>query len=275
MNIKETAQTNNSEEDKASINPVDTGDNAGASEENEVQFDDGVPTGEDENKNNEPMETQPKPKAAQQPTKQQQPQKTNADFARERRKAEQEKALRKARYDAIMEALDGVNPYTDEKMVDGTDVEEYLLMRQIEKSGKDPVADYSKFVKGQKKEQIKQQEELSSQKEWIENDKQDFSSKHPDVNLDNLLQDDLFKNFALGKVGKFSMDKIYTDYMAFQAKFEEQARDRASQILANSSATPGELAKNSTPSQQKSFSDMSSSEINDIIERVKRGEKIK
>lgn len=199
------------------------------------------------------------------------PQKTNADYARERRKAEQEKAIKKARYDAIIEALNGENPYTHEKMEDNADVDEYLTMKEIEKSGKDPIADYSKFLKTKVKEQEKAQQAESSQKEWIAKDRQEFASKHPDVNLDELLDDELFRTFALGKAGKYSMDKIYNDFQTFQQKAEERARDRAAQILANNAATPGKLSTQ-TPPQQKSVSEMSRTEFEQFVEKVKRGE---
>ena len=199
------------------------------------------------------------------------PQKTNADYARERRKAEQEKAIKKARYDAIIEALNGENPYTHEKMEDDADVDEYLTMKEIEKSGKDPIADYSKFLKTKVKEQEKAQQAESSQKEWIAKDRQDFASKHPDVNLDELLDDELFRTFALGKAGKYSMDKIYNDFQSFQQKAEERARDRAAQILANNAATPGKLSTQ-TPPPQKSVSEMSRTEFEQFVEKVKRGE---
>ena len=199
------------------------------------------------------------------------PQKTNADYARERRKAEQERAIKKARNDAIIEALNGENPYTHEKMEDEADIEEYLTMKEIEKSGNDPIKDYSKFLKTKVKEHEKAQQAESSQKEWIAKDREDFASKHPDINLDELLDDELFRTFALGKAGKYSMDKIYTSFQSFLQKSEERARDRAAQILANNAATPGKLSTQAPP-PQKSVSDMSKAEFEQMIEKVKRGE---
>ena len=200
-------------------------------------------------------------------------QKTNADYARERRKAEQEKALKQERYKTIIEVLNGENPYTHEKLEDDADVEEYLNMKEIEKSGKDPVADYSKYLKTKAKEQAKQDEVERGQKEWIANDRKDFVSKHPDVDLNDLLADELFVTFATGKVGKISMDKIYADYNAFLTKSEERARDRAAQVLANSAASPGKLSNQSQP-PPKRVSEMSKGEIENLVERAKRGEKI-
>ena len=199
--------------------------------------------------------------------------KTNADYARERRKAEQEKAVKKARYDAIIEALDGENPYTHEKIEDDQDVEEYLTMKQIAKEGKDPIADYPKFIKNKAKEQEKARQTESSQKEWIAKDREDFAAKHPDVKLEDLLDDDLFRSFAVGKVGKYSMDKIYSDYNNFLTKSEERAKERAAQILANNASSPGGV-NDQTPPATKHISEMSSKEFGDLQDRVRRGEKI-
>lgn len=202
------------------------------------------------------------------------PQKTNADFARERRKAEQEKAIKKARIEATIEALNGENPYTHEKMEDEADVQEYLTMREIEKSGKDPIADYSRFVKQKTKEEARQAEVKSSQEEWLNKDRADFITKHPNVNLEDLLTNEDFRTFATGKAGVIPLDKIYTDYNSFISKIEERARDRAAQVLANTSATPGKLSTNNSPPPAKSYKDMSSAEFEKVVERVKRGERI-
>ena len=261
--IEKSAETT-IEEEKPAVN----GASEDADTSNDAEFTDTVD--EESGEEKKPVkETSEKPQGNDKvDTK---PQKTNADYARERRKAEQEKAIKKARYDAIIEALNGENPYTHEKMEDNADVEEYLTMKEIEKSGKDPIADYSKFLKTKVKEQERVQQAESSQKEWIARDREDFASKHPDVNLNELLDDELFRTFALGKAGKYSMDKIYTDFQTFQQKSEERARDRAAQILANNAATPGKLSTQAPP-QQKSVSEMSRAEFEQFAEKVKRGE---
>lgn len=203
----------------------------------------------------------------------QKPQKTNADYARERRKQEQEALIKKTRYDAIIEALNGVNPYTKEKMEDSQDVEEYLNMKQIEKSGKDPVWDYSKFLKEKAKEQQKYDLEKQEEQKWVENDRKNFKEKYPDVNLNELVSDDMFRTFANGKVGKMSMEKIYSDYQTFVTLSEERAKNRTAQLLANNASTPGKLS-NETTSPKMNYNEMSSAEFEKIVERVKRGERI-
>lgn len=252
------------------VKPIVDGASEVADTSNDAEFTDTVD--EENNEQKPPVPTKDDANKTQNDKKpEQKPQKTNADYARERRKAEQEKAIKKARNDAIIDALNGENPYTHEKMVDEADIEEYLTMKEIDKLGKDPIADYSKFLKTKAKEQEKVQQAESSQKEWIAKDRQDFASKHPDINLDELLDDELFRTFALGKAGKYSMDKIYTDFQTFQQKSEERARDRAAQILANNAATPGKLSTQAPP-PQKSVSDMSKAEFEQMVEKVKRGE---
>ena len=67
----------------------------------------------------------------------------NSENARRRREAERQAELKKVeaetREKAIIEVLNGKNPFTNEPMKDHADVEEYLLMKEIEKNGGDPV----------------------------------------------------------------------------------------------------------------------------------------
>lgn len=266
--IKEqSAQTTEAEAEKA----LDTGASEIADTSNDVEFTDSDDNSANDSQDNKSTDKQEVNKSNDGvDTK---PQKTNADYARERRKQEQEAAIKKARNEAIIEALNGVNPYTQEKMEDEADIQEYLTMKEIEKNGGDPIADYSKHLKAKAKEQVRVSESEKSQKEWVQKDKADFATKHPDVKLEELLNDELFYTFAVGKVGKMSMDKIYTDYQSFVAKSEERARDRAAQLLANNAATPGKLT-NQPPAPPKSIQDMSKAEFESVVERVKRGEKI-
>ena len=124
---------------------AETTTNSGVSEiadtnENEKEFTD---SSEAENTTNDSQKTEIQVENVKQ--------KTNSDYARERRKAERERDLKRARFDAIKETLNGINPYTQEEIKDDYDMEEYLVMKEMEKQGKDPVYDYSKFLKDKKK----------------------------------------------------------------------------------------------------------------------------
>ena len=130
------------------------------------------------------------------------PQQDNSENARRRREAERQAELKKARYDAIKEAVDGVNPFTNQPIEDDIDVEEYLAMKEIKKQGGDPLTDYSKYHKDKQKEEAKIAEQKLKDEEWIQNDYKDFKSKHPEVNLEKLALDTAFMQFAEELVGK-------------------------------------------------------------------------
>lgn len=271
-NIEEkSAQTTETEAVTPEVGASEVADTS-----NDVQFSDTSTDGE-----NKDAQVNKMPEAQKTPEEsvntENKTQKTNSDYARERRKAEREAELNKVRNEtrtkSIIEALDGENPYTHEKMEDEADVQEYLTMKEIEKSGGDPIADYSKHLKAKAKEEARVSLTERTQKEWIQNDKQDFVSKHPDVNLNNLLDNEQFRLFADGKVGKMPMSKIYENYQTFITKNEESANEKVAQILANNAATPGQLTTNKeTP--QKDITKLSDAEFDELVERVKRGEKI-
>jgi hypothetical protein len=264
-NIEQSAET---------TEPVNT--EVGASEvadtSNDVEFSD-TPN-EDVNKaddGKQEPQTPSTPKESE--NKENKPQKTNSDYARERRKAEREAEIKKVRNEAIIETLGGENPYTHEKMEDEADVQEYLTMKEIEKSGKDPIADYSKYLKQRAKEQAKITQTETSRQEWIKNDKQNFETKYPDVKLNDLIDNEQFRLFASGKVGVMTMTKIYEDYQSFITRNEESAKEKVAQILANNAATPGQLTT-SKETPPKDINKMTKAEFDNLVERVKRGEKV-
>ena len=138
---------------------------------NEVKFTD------TSNEGQTPPKEEPKPNTKEQ----------NSENARRRREAERQRELQKAREDAIIETLGGKNPYTNEEMKDSTDVQEYLTMKEIEKNGGDPLADFSKFHKAKEKERIAEETKRTQEAEWFAKDREDFATKHPEVNIDALI----------------------------------------------------------------------------------------
>lgn len=176
----------------------------------------------------------------------------NSENARRRRENERQRELKEAREKAIIETLGGKNPFTGESMTDSFDVEEYLAMKEIEKNGGDPVGDYSKFTKNKLKQAETQKQEEQKQKEWFEKDREDFFLKYPDVEMANLLKDNAFKKFAIGKVGNQPMSQIYEDYQEVVSEYEKKSKQYASKLLANSKATPGSL-HNSNNSSNNGF----------------------
>lgn len=182
------------------------------------------------------------------------PQQDNSENARRRREAERQAELKKARYDAIKEAVDGVNPFTNQPIEDDIDVEEYLAMKEIKKQGGDPLTDYSKYHKDKQKEEARIAEQKLKDEEWIENDYKDFKSKHPEVNLEELALDTAFMQFAEELVGKKPMAEIYDSYQDLVSKIRKEENNAAARQVANAKATPGSLTSSETDSSNDFYS---------------------
>lgn len=165
----------------------------------------------------------------------------NREHARRRREAEKANLIRETREKAILEALDGRNPYTGEDMRDSADVEEYLAMKEIEKSGGDPISDYSKYRKQKERDARRAEEERLRTEAWYRDDRAAFVAKYPSVDLEALIADDGFRRYAKGKVGEVPLAEIYEDFTDLVGKYEERAKEMAAQRLANRNASPGAL----------------------------------
>ena len=226
-----TEQTNVEEKDNVQAN---SGLEQTTEEGNDFEFTDTHT--EEENKDEEPKSTESNKASKPVQTKEQ-----NSEFARIRREQERQRELSEARNKAIIEALDGKNPYTNEPMTDSVDVEEYLAMKEIEKKGGDPIADFSKVQKQKQKEEMAKTEKARSEEEWIKNDSEDFKSKHPEVDLGELINNEVFQKFAEGKVGTTPMAKIYENFVDFTKAYEKKAKMQAAQMVANKKASPGTL----------------------------------
>lgn len=177
-----------------------------------------------------------------QPAKEPQSKERNAEEARKRREAEKQEAIKKARMEAVLEATDGVNPFTGQPMKDAEDVEEYLTMRQIKKEGKDPVADYAAYAKEKARAQKAEQEQREQQNEKVRNDIAAFREAHPDVDVKTLFADEDFSDYAEGKLGSKPLTDIYAGYQKLVGKTRQEEQHKAAQALANSRATPGPAA---------------------------------
>lgn len=191
-------------------------------------------------------ESEPK-KAAEEDGKEreaeQRPPKGQRDANMAQRRREREAEMKKVREDAILQALGHKNPYTGEEMKDSADIEEFLMMQEVEKSGKDPVGDLSSFLK--EKERTKRREEQAAREEaeWFRADRSAFEQKYPNVSLQELVENPSFRMFAQGKVAKGTpLAGIYENYLAFTAEVEAAAERKAAQTIANAKASPGSLS---------------------------------
>ena len=151
-------------------------------------------------------------------------------------------------------------------------------MREIEKNGGDPLVDFSKFHKAKAKEKIAEESEKNKQAEWYAKDREDFLSKHPEVNLETLIQDKQFQLFAEGKVGNRPLSEIYEGFAGLVSEYEKKAKNIAKQTIANSKSSPGALSgtgdNNSGFYSKETVLKMSEKEIkdhyNDILSSMKK-----
>lgn len=209
----------------------------------------------------------------------------NAEFARKRREAEEAERIAKAKEDAKVEAIIqavGKNPYTNEEIKDAEDVAEYLAMKAIDSKGGDPIADYPKHLKEQKrvdkekKVEEKHIEDNGPTEEWLANDNKEFAQKHPEVkkeDLKKLFAEPSFQKFAEGKVGKIPMATIYDDYHALMSDFEKKAEEKQKRSEANGKASPGPLAGGGNPEPKyytnEQIKNMSPSEVRKNLTKIK------
>lgn len=181
---------------------------------------------------------------AEKPKKEPQSRERNAEEARRRREAEKQEAIKKARVEAIIEAMGGKNPYTNAEMTDADDVEEYLNMKKIEKDGKDPIADYASWTKQQAKARKAEQEAQAAQEAKARDDIEAFRKAHPDVDTNILFKDEAFTDYAEGKLGNRPLTQIYDGYQKLVGGARKAEQEKAAQALANSRATPGSAHTN-------------------------------
>lgn len=183
------------------------------------------------------------------------------------RKRIEEEAYRKG----IIEAVGGVNPYTGEAINDSADVDEYLVMKELDKQGKDPIADYAKAIKEKRKAQ---QEVAQTEKNRVQ-ELQEFNNKYPDVNVGELLKDERFCRFAGQRVKHETISEVYGDYLNFTSDFnarvEKKAQVKAKVVAAKAKASPGSLTGNGeTP--KVSYADMSKEAFEKKLASVLRGD---
>lgn len=201
----------------------------------------------------------------------------NAEFARKRREAEKEEAVKKARVDAIKEVL-GTNPYTKKPIEDADDVEEYLLMKQIENDGKDPIADYPEYVKKRAREKSSQNARAQEEKDKVTKDLEEFSTIYPNVKISDVLENAEFNAFSEGKLGKVSLALVYAQYLLNKSNKEAQREaEKDAHAEAVAGAAVGSLTNSSAPPEGEFFTKeqvlkMSPKEVHDKYEKIRKSQ---
>lgn len=198
----------------------------------------------------------------------------NREYARKRRESENARKIEEARVNAVIETLGGVNPYTNDKMTDATDVEEYLLMKRIEKEGGDPLTDYARYRKAADKDGAKSARDRADKDEWYANDRDAFTKAHPNVNLSEILADEGFQAYADGKVGRVPLATIYEGYQKIVGRVDGKAKDLAAQAIANKQASPGSTAATGAAESdfftQEQVRKMSKKEIHENYDKIRK-----
>ena len=231
-NENKTAQTT---EESSSATVVNAGNGQTETEVNDVAFSDTVSTDNQSGNggaDDKSEKTEEKPK---------QTKETNTENARRRREVERQRELTAVRNKTILDVLGNKNPYTNEEMKDDADVEEYLTMKEIAASGRDPVADFSRYKKQKERERQEAVVKAESEREWYRKDAADFAKAHPDVDINTLATDELFTAFAGGKIGKVPLAKLYDEYVQIKSAAVREYQDNAAKELANKKASPGAL----------------------------------
>jgi len=190
-------------------------------------------------------ETQQKELKAQQKEK-------DAEFARRRREEERVKALEQRELDTAIKITGGVNPFTNEKIEDRADLEEFYLMKEIEKEGGDPLADFAKKLKLKRKEEQGKGKEVKMTEDQAKEDWHQFSLAHPEIKLNDLMADEDFLDYADGKIGNRPLAQIYDAY----AKKWLGKKDGKKEEKTIVKQSPGSLGQTvTTPSEYYSKAD--------------------
>ena len=194
----------------------------------------------------------------------------DAKFARMRRENERKKQKQQADYDkGMLDAVDGVNPFTGEKIIDDEDLNEYKIMREIAKNGGDPLADYRKFVKDRSRKLSQETKQKLEQQRRYEDDVSAFQSKYPEK-LKELTKDERFAIFAKGKVGKMPLVDIYEDYVKFTDFVSKDATAQAEKMYSNAMSSTGSLSAGESATS-KSYLDMSDAEFEKVYQKALNG----
>lgn len=202
-------------------------------------------------------------------TKKEQSKEERANFAQKRReKEEREKAIQEAYKKGRIEAFKGrMNPFTNTIMQDEADIEIYEAMCKLESEGKDPIADYANYTADKRREESRERERQKEIEEKAKKDVEDFVDKYPKVNLSELLEDPIFKDYIEGK--SKPLVELYDNFVELKNKFRSESIKQAEQTIANTISTPGSL--NNQSSNTIDYASMSREEFLKEVERVKNG----
>lgn len=194
----------------------------------------------------------------------------NSKYAQERRrKAELDNKVQEAYKKGRLEAYKGkINPYTNSEINDEVDIKVYEAMYDLDKQGKDPVADYANYIADKERELEKERLKQEELQENARKDIAEFSEKYPKVDLEELLKDENFSDYIEGK--NKPLVELYEKFNNLKNQFRTNAIDVAKQTIANANATPGSLGSGSE--MEVNYESMSSEEFEKVIQSVIDGD---
>lgn len=193
----------------------------------------------------------------------------NAYFAQKRREQEeiQKRREEEAEKRGLLKALKGTdNPFTGEVIQDEDDVEEYLLMKKAKEAGFDPVSELSKFQKHTAREERKKQETTFD----VKADVKAFKEAYPDTDINELIANKEFVEFAEPFAQKIPLATIYAQYQLMNSRIDASAKVQAETKYKRKMASPGSMTGGSD--KPISIDDMSDAEFEAMLMKAKRGE---
>lgn len=198
----------------------------------------------------------------------------SSEYARRRREAEQAKAIKEAEEKAIIRALGGINPFTEEEMKDSHDVAEFLEMQEIKKNGGDPLSDFAKHRKEREREAAAKKAREQDANERMQKDLSELTDAYPDVSINELIKDEAFYDYADGKLGRKSLKQVYEGYLGFVDRQRRLAENKAAHTLANAKASPGALSSAGESSEKRFTRDevkaMNAKQVHDNYDAIRR-----
>lgn len=164
----------------------------------------------------------------------------SSEWAAKRRQAELQKEIEKKAYEkGLVDAVNGINPYTNEKIDDNHDIQEFLIMREMESKGLDPITDYHKYQKNIARELTSKE---TTDEDFFKKDYEQFVKDYPDIDLTKLQEDEDFVDFAEPFIKKVPLSTIYKTFIQNKAKYEKRIEQETSKRLARKAASPGSLS---------------------------------
>ncbi|MBQ9743572.1 MAG: hypothetical protein IJW19_00425 [Clostridia bacterium] len=105
---------------------------------------------------------------------------------------------------------------------------------------------------------------------------EEFASEYPDVNVEELLNDESFSDYAEGRLESTPISTVYKKYETLTKRLAVKEREKLTGALANKLSSVGSLS-NSNPSEELFFTKeqvmaMSKREISVNYEKIRKSQ---